>query len=94
MELNSGSERKSRFNVCLEMVRYGVRQFTLSAVSPMLLKRPLIVECGRAIRIGIPIVVAQLLNVSMGFVDTVMTGNYSAEALAAVSIWSCPWSCL
>ncbi len=51
----------------------------------MLLKHPLFTECGRTIRIGIPIVIAQLLNISMGFVDTVMTGNYSAEALAAVS---------
>lgn len=51
----------------------------------MLLKHPLIAECGRTVRIGIPIVIAQLLNISMGFVDTVMTGNYSAEALAAVA---------
>lgn len=51
----------------------------------MIAKRPLLVECGRIVQIGIPIVIAQLLNVSMGFVDTVMTGNYSAEALAAVS---------
>ncbi len=49
------------------------------------LKKRLIHECGRIIKIGIPITIAQLLNVSMGFVDTVMTGNYSAEALAAVS---------
>ncbi len=42
-------------------------------------------ECGLILKIGIPITIAQLLNISMSFVDTVMTGNYSAEALAAVS---------
>ncbi|MBT4269054.1 MAG: MATE family efflux transporter [Deltaproteobacteria bacterium] len=57
----------------------------LKIAQSMLLKKPLITECGRTVRIGIPIVIAQLLNISMGFVDTVMTGNYSAEALAAVS---------
>lgn len=51
----------------------------------MFRKNPLMLECGRTVQIGIPIVIAQLLNISMGFVDTVMTGNYSAEALAAVS---------
>jgi MATE family multidrug resistance protein len=45
----------------------------------------LLKECGRILKIGVPITVAQLLNMSMGFVDTVMTGNYSAESLAAVS---------
>jgi len=51
----------------------------------MSFSRSLFTESGRVVRIGIPIVIAQLLNISMGFVDTVMTGNYSAEALAAVS---------
>ncbi len=51
----------------------------------MSFSRSLFTECGRVAQIGIPIVIAQLLNISMGFVDTVMTGNYSAEALAAVS---------
>ena len=45
----------------------------------------LLKECGRILKIGAPITIAQLLNMSMGFVDTVMTGNYNAEALAAVS---------
>jgi MATE family, multidrug efflux pump len=49
------------------------------------LEKPFLTECSRIFRIGIPIVIAQLLNISMGFVDTVMTGNYSAETLAAVS---------
>jgi multidrug resistance protein, MATE family len=47
--------------------------------------RPLWRESAGIIRIGIPITIAQLLNMSMGFVDTVMTGHYSAEALASVS---------
>ena len=45
----------------------------------------LLKECGRILKIGAPITIAHLLNMSMGFVDTVMTGNYNAEALAAVS---------
>lgn len=49
------------------------------------MKRKLRIESGRILKIGIPITIAQLLNISMSFVDTVMTGNYSAEALAAVS---------
>lgn len=48
-------------------------------------KNILLDECRRILKIGAPITIAQLLNMSMGFVDTVMTGNYSAEALAAVS---------
>jgi multidrug resistance protein, MATE family len=47
--------------------------------------KPLWRESAGIVRIGIPITIAQLLNMSMGFVDTVMTGHYSAEALAAVS---------
>ncbi len=51
----------------------------------MSFQKQLIYECGRILKIGFPIMVAQLLNMSMGFVDTVMTGNYRAEALAAVA---------
>jgi MATE family, multidrug efflux pump len=51
----------------------------------MTLKDQWFKECGKILKIGIPITIAQLLNVSMSFVDTVMTGNYSPEALAAVS---------
>lgn len=52
----------------------------------MELTKRLVAESGRILKIGIPITITQLLNVSMSFVDTVMTGNYSAEALAAVSV--------
>lgn len=36
--------------------------------------------------IGGPVIIAQLLQMSMNFVDTVMAGNLSAEALAAVAV--------
>ncbi len=36
--------------------------------------------------IGLPVIIAQLLQMSMNFVDTVMAGNLSAEALAAVAV--------
>ncbi|MBU2513091.1 MATE family efflux transporter [bacterium] len=51
----------------------------------MTLIKRLFAESGSILKIGIPITIAQLLNISMSFVDTVMTGNYNAEALAAVS---------
>jgi multidrug resistance protein, MATE family len=51
----------------------------------MPIRKNLLHECGRIVKIGTPITIAQLLNMSMGVVDTVMTGNYSAEALAAVA---------
>lgn len=38
------------------------------------------------LKIGIPIIIAQLLQMSMNFVDTVMAGNLSAGDLAAVAI--------
>ena len=43
-------------------------------------------ELKTLIRIGSPIVIAQVLIMSMNFVDTVMVGRYSAEALGAVAI--------
>jgi len=36
--------------------------------------------------LGLPIVIAQILHSSMGFVDITMTGNFSAEVLSAVSV--------
>lgn len=36
--------------------------------------------------IGIPVIIAQLLQMSMNFVDTVMAGNLSPQALAAVAV--------
>lgn len=43
-------------------------------------------EAKETLRIGIPIIIAQLLQMSMNFVDTVMAGNLSAGDLAAVAI--------
>ncbi len=37
-------------------------------------------------RLAIPLILAQLAHMSMGFVDTAMTGNYNALDLAAVAI--------
>lgn len=38
------------------------------------------------LKIGLPVIIAQLLQMSMNFVDTVMAGNLSAQALAAVAV--------
>lgn len=43
-------------------------------------------EAGMMLTIGGPVIIAQLLQMSMNFVDTVMAGNLSAEALAAVAV--------
>jgi len=43
-------------------------------------------EAKITLRIGLPVIVAQLLQMSMNFVDTVMAGNLSAEALAAIAV--------
>ncbi len=47
---------------------------------------PLRKEAAVTLRIGIPVIIAQLLQMSMNFVDTVMAGNLSAEDLAAVAV--------
>ncbi len=43
-------------------------------------------ESSRTIRIGMPVVAAQLVQMSMGFVDTIMAGHLSAKDLAAVAV--------
>ncbi|MFQ5652491.1 MAG: MATE family efflux transporter [bacterium] len=43
-------------------------------------------ETANTIRLGAPIVAAQLVQMSMGFVDAVMAGHLSAKALAAVAV--------
>lgn len=45
-------------------------------------------EATFTLRLGAPIIAAQLLQMSMGFVDTVMAGRLSADDLAAVAIGS------
>lgn len=43
-------------------------------------------EAETTLKLGLPVIAAQLLQMSMNFVDTVMAGNLSAEALAAVAV--------
>lgn len=43
-------------------------------------------EAATTLKIGLPVIIAQLLQMSMNFVDTVMAGNLSAEDLAAVAV--------
>lgn len=43
-------------------------------------------EAKTTLQIGIPVIIAQLLQMSMNFVDTVMAGNLSAQDLAAVAV--------
>ncbi len=43
------------------------------------------------LRLGLPVIGAQLAAMAMGFTDTVMAGNLSAGALAAVAVGSSVW---
>ena len=43
------------------------------------------------LKLGGPLIAAQVAQVSIGFVDTVMAGNLSADALAAVAVGSNIW---
>jgi MATE family multidrug resistance protein len=45
-------------------------------------------EASALLKIGLPVILAQLLQMSMGFVDTVMAGRLSPEDLAAVAVGS------
>jgi MATE family multidrug resistance protein len=45
-------------------------------------------ESSTLLRIGFPVILAQLLQMSMSFVDTVMAGRLSPEDLAAVAVGS------
>ncbi|MEX0895054.1 MAG: MATE family efflux transporter [Balneolaceae bacterium] len=45
-------------------------------------------EAGTTLKVGVPIILAQLLQMSMNFVDTVMAGRLSALDLAAVAVGS------
>ncbi len=48
----------------------------------------ILVESRRTLSLGLPLVGAQLAQISMSFVDTVMAGNYHPNDLAAVAIGS------
>jgi MATE family multidrug resistance protein len=43
-------------------------------------------EVKNTVRLGLPIIAAQLAHIALGFIDTVMAGNLSAKDLGAVAI--------
>ncbi len=45
-------------------------------------------EVSTLLKVGIPVIIAQLLQMSMSFVDTVMAGRLSPEDLAAIAVGS------
>ena len=49
-------------------------------------------EAGTLIRLGIPVYIAQMSNMGMAFVDTAMTGQASAEDMAAVALAGSLWA--
>ena len=48
-------------------------------------------QARRALRIGLPIFFAQLTQIGMNFADTIMSGHYSAEAMASVAVGGSIW---
>lgn len=51
-------------------------------------------EAGATLRLAGPIIVSQLAQVSLGFVDTVMVGRIGPESLAAVALGGAPFFAL
>ncbi|MBO4313088.1 MAG: MATE family efflux transporter, partial [Desulfovibrio sp.] len=49
-------------------------------------------EAKKIFSVGMPVFIAQITQIGMNFVDTVMAGGYSAEALAAVAVASAIWA--
>ena len=49
-------------------------------------------EAGQLLTLGLPVIGSQLAHVAMNFVDTVMAGNLSPQALAAVALGSSIWT--
>jgi MATE family multidrug resistance protein len=45
----------------------------------------------RLLALAIPVIIAQVAQTAMGFVDTVMAGGYSATDMAAVAIGTSIW---
>ncbi len=54
----------------------------------MSLWRHIQAESGKTLSLGLPLIGAQLAQISMSFVDTVMAGNYHPDDLASVAIGS------
>jgi len=48
-------------------------------------------EVLNTLKLGAPIVAAQLMQMSMNVADTIMAGNFSAEALAAIAVGNSLW---
>jgi MATE family multidrug resistance protein len=48
-------------------------------------------DAGRTVRLALPLIIGQLASVLMTFVDTVMSGRLSAEALASVAAGAAMW---
>ena len=49
------------------------------------------IEARQLLALAIPVMIAQVAQTSMGFVDTVMAGGYSATDMAAVAIGTSVW---
>ena len=50
-----------------------------------------ITEARQLLALAIPVIIAQIAQTAMGFVDTVMAGGYSATDMAAVAIGTSIW---
>ena len=48
-------------------------------------------EITNTLKLGAPIVAAQLMQMSMNVADTIMAGNFGAEALAAIAVGNSLW---
>ncbi len=48
-------------------------------------------EIINTLKLGAPLVAAQLMQMSMNVADTIMAGNFSAEALAAIAVGNSLW---
>ncbi|MDD6087845.1 MAG: MATE family efflux transporter [Desulfovibrionaceae bacterium] len=48
-------------------------------------------ECLNLLRLGVPVFLAQISMVGMGFVDIVMTGRYGTEDMAAIAVAGSIW---
>ncbi len=57
-------------------------------LSPALIRTPVAKEAATTLNLGLPLIAANLLQMSMAFVDTVMAGNLSTNDLAAVALGS------
>lgn len=52
----------------------------------LIYRQKLVTESGLLMKIGVPVIITQLLHMSMSFVDTIMAGRLSPEDLAAIAV--------